>query len=409
MATITKGLIQREDFANYDGKTLVATRTDSTGGTLTGTRLGDAVDVRTVYGGGTASQGAIQKAIDSLGSNNIALLLTPETWTFASNLTIAANFTIIVPAGCILSPASGITLTIAGVLFRKHGTYTGGAGTVTISGTDLLAGAADTQVNIYGADSGAADAYVIATNASISSYAAGQTFRFKAANANTGASTINVDGQGVKSIVLFGTSAALPVNAILAGGVYTITYDGTNFQLQQQPATSYIEGLLDDATAAAARATLDVDQAGVSLANTTLFRATCADTENDGLTSGAYRLISFPTENYDLGSLFASEEYTPSGSGQYHWVYALLRIVGPSGANLADGTLVRIAISRYNSADSLQERLTQKFPMGAASGVDLTVGFVHLTTASGDYYRIEAQCAANFEVTSGVFGGWRIA
>lgn len=61
-------------------------------------------------------------------------------------------------------------------------------------------------------------------------YAAGQTFRFTAANANTGAATLNINGLGAKSIFKRGT-LALVAGDIAASGVYQVVYDGTNFQL----------------------------------------------------------------------------------------------------------------------------------------------------------------------------------
>lgn len=61
-------------------------------------------------------------------------------------------------------------------------------------------------------------------------YTAGQTFRFTAANANTGATTLNINGLGAKSIFKRGT-LAIAAGDIAAGGVYEVVYDGTNFQL----------------------------------------------------------------------------------------------------------------------------------------------------------------------------------
>ena len=63
-----------------------------------------------------------------------------------------------------------------------------------------------------------------------SAYTAGQTFRFVAAGANTGAATLNINGLGAKSIFKSGTGA-LVGGDIASGGVYEVVYDGTNFQL----------------------------------------------------------------------------------------------------------------------------------------------------------------------------------
>ena len=61
-------------------------------------------------------------------------------------------------------------------------------------------------------------------------YTAGQTFRFVAAGANTGAVTINIDSLGAKAITKSGASA-LEAGDIASGAVVQITYDGTRFQL----------------------------------------------------------------------------------------------------------------------------------------------------------------------------------
>jgi hypothetical protein len=90
--------------------------------------------------------------------------------------------------------------------------------------------------NLFAADSGAANAYVIAPTPAIPSLAAGAQIYFKTASANTGASTINVNGLGVKNITKQGTTA-LANGDILAGAIYALLYDGTEWQLLN-PSTS---------------------------------------------------------------------------------------------------------------------------------------------------------------------------
>jgi len=64
----------------------------------------------------------------------------------------------------------------------------------------------------------------------IAAYAAGQMFWFVAAGANTGATTININSLGAKSITKNGTTA-LAANDIKSGQTVVIVYDGTQFQL----------------------------------------------------------------------------------------------------------------------------------------------------------------------------------
>ncbi len=64
---------------------------------------------------------------------------------------------------------------------------------------------------------------------------------FKATNANTSASTLNVNGLGVIAIKK-NSSAALTANDILAGQLVTVAYDGTNFQMQSQSGNATASG-----------------------------------------------------------------------------------------------------------------------------------------------------------------------
>jgi hypothetical protein len=87
------------------------------------------------------------------------------------------------------------------------------------SGFDLLA--------VQGTDSGAADAYVVTLSGSIgASYTDGDICEFKAANANTGASTINVNGLGVVSLTDF-KGVSLAGGSIAANSWYRIMYNST--------------------------------------------------------------------------------------------------------------------------------------------------------------------------------------
>ncbi|MGE0757071.1 MAG: hypothetical protein AB7O38_08625 [Pirellulaceae bacterium] len=82
----------------------------------------------------------------------------------------------------------------------------------------------------YAADSGAADAYVIALSPAITAYVTGMVIRFKATNLNTGSSTINVNGVGAKTIKKF-NDQNLAAGDIEAGQIVELIYDGTNMQM----------------------------------------------------------------------------------------------------------------------------------------------------------------------------------
>ena len=89
--------------------------------------------------------------------------------------------------------------------------------------------------NFLFTDTGAANAYVInvvALDFSINFLSPGKSYRFKAANTNGGASTMMINPGGVVKNITTKAAGALGASAIVAGGIYTITYDGTQFQLQ---------------------------------------------------------------------------------------------------------------------------------------------------------------------------------
>ncbi len=89
----------------------------------------------------------------------------------------------------------------------------------------------------YAADTGAANAYVITLAPALTSLVTGQEVTFKAVNANTGASTLNVNGLGVRNILKFG-NVALVAGDVIAGAVVVVRYDGTAWQLVSQARTT---------------------------------------------------------------------------------------------------------------------------------------------------------------------------
>lgn len=85
----------------------------------------------------------------------------------------------------------------------------------------------------YGTVGGTANAITLTNSPVITAYATGQKFCFKATGTNTTAVTVNVDGVGVKNIYKLSSGAlgALAAGDIVSGAVYTIIYDGTQFQI----------------------------------------------------------------------------------------------------------------------------------------------------------------------------------
>jgi hypothetical protein len=84
-------------------------------------------------------------------------------------------------------------------------------------------------INWQATDTGVADAYAVALT-HVAAYASGLTFGFIPANTNTGASTVNINALGAKSVSRLG-GGALVAGDLPAGVIAILTYDGAKFQI----------------------------------------------------------------------------------------------------------------------------------------------------------------------------------
>jgi hypothetical protein len=82
-------------------------------------------------------------------------------------------------------------------------------------------------------DTGTANSYVIALSPAITAYAAGQAITFKAANASTTASTLNVNTLGTKALKKK-NDQDIASGDIEASQIVAAVYDGTSFQVTSQ-------------------------------------------------------------------------------------------------------------------------------------------------------------------------------
>lgn len=90
----------------------------------------------------------------------------------------------------------------------------------------------------YAADSGSANAITVALTPAPVAYSAGLAVEVKMNATNTGATTINVNGLGAKTVQMGG--AALTAGQLVAGQIYCMIYDGTNFQLQSSSSPTIV-------------------------------------------------------------------------------------------------------------------------------------------------------------------------
>ena len=86
-------------------------------------------------------------------------------------------------------------------------------------------------------DTGSANAYAIALTPAVTAYVAGQVFHFKAGNASSGASTLNVNALGTKNIKKK-NDQDIVAGDIEQNAIVSVIYDGTSFQMLSQLGTS---------------------------------------------------------------------------------------------------------------------------------------------------------------------------
>jgi hypothetical protein len=143
----------------------------------------------------------------------------------------------------------------------------------------------------------------ITASASITpaAYAAGQTFRFVSAGANTGAVTLNVNGLGAKNVTKNGTTA-LVAGDIPASAVVEVIYDGTQFQL-----TTFVSTAFGPAFFASPSVTQSV-------------------------TTATYTKVNLGTEAFDTNNCFSASRFTPTTAGYYQFSAGLYPI-SSSGAS----------------------------------------------------------------------------
>ncbi|AOT70680.1 Kelch repeat-containing protein [Geosporobacter ferrireducens] len=108
---------------------------------------------------------------------------------------------------------------------------------ITQSGQSIEAHLADyVRQPGYGVTSGSANTYTLTLNPALTAYTAGVCVAVKIHAANTGASTININGVGAKSI-RDSKGNVLTSGKLVLNSVYTLRYDGTNFILQGEGAS----------------------------------------------------------------------------------------------------------------------------------------------------------------------------
>lgn len=106
---------------------------------------------------------------------------------------------------------------------------------------NLLYGFDDTTVLLGGTSTGSANAQVVSVPATVESYANGQRITFVAGYTNTGATTLQFNSLSAVSIVKGPTAANLQAGDIIAGQLYSCTYYGGSFRLENVPTPADVQ------------------------------------------------------------------------------------------------------------------------------------------------------------------------
>lgn len=125
-------------------------------------------------------------------------------------------------------PRDGTAPPLANIPFGNYKITGLGAATLPTDAAQygqIQSGAANYLTAVAGTDTITANL----SSPTLTAYAAGNTFRFTSAGTNTGATTLNINGLGGKTINKDGS--ALVAGDITSGRTYELIYDGSNFSL----------------------------------------------------------------------------------------------------------------------------------------------------------------------------------
>jgi hypothetical protein len=108
--------------------------------------------------------------------------------------------------------------------------------TVNDAAREVMAAVARYRSDTDGVNTSAGtNTITLAASRTMTAYAQGDMYTFKAGGTNTGATTLNVDSLGAKDVQFNGV--ACTGGEIVSGLMYTVVYDGTQFQMMN--ASSY--------------------------------------------------------------------------------------------------------------------------------------------------------------------------
>ena len=196
----------------------------------------------------TATAYALRDIVVDSSNSNTYICITAHTSTGTTPISSnadAAKWTLIVNAAAVATSASNAATSETNAATSEANAASSASAASTsatnaaTSETNAAAYATSgASVGVYYVTTGSSNAYVVAATPTITSYGSGgYGLLIKASFTNTGPATINVDAVGAKAIQK-PDGSALGSGDITSGGIYHLTYDGTQFQLVGEAAST---------------------------------------------------------------------------------------------------------------------------------------------------------------------------
>lgn len=204
-------------------------------------------------------------------------------------------------------------------------------------------------VFIAASETGAANAYVMTVAPIITSYATNSFFVLRPTNSNTGVSTVNINGLGVRTIKV--GASDLVAGQLTASRSYIIQYDGTNFQLLASSVATVPDGSIDAAKLASNAVTtvkiLDSNVTTAKIANLAVTFAKLATaslaTTSAQFTAGGTSLIGTAAGIFDYVTNYVPSYVSTYINGQTWQNVTGSRIVGTTYTN-STGRPIQISV-----------------------------------------------------------------
>lgn len=394
---VIKGKALREDLNQYDGINQRGQRKSSSGGYVDGLLIGDEVDVLSIHGQGrNRTQTAIQNCVNSIGTRSATLKFAPGTWTIESNTTIPANLSCRIPAGCVFSISSGVTLTFSGPVITDSDNFKTGSGTLSYTDDKMLQSVAGTNT------------ITASTLSTLTVLKNGQEFLLVPAIDITGSATLNVNSTGAVNLRknLSAGVTALVSGDMLASNVYRLTYVAAGpYYVVQNPEYPSIGGvqltatgaelnILDGVTSTAAELN-KTDDSAAAVAGTVSAMRTYLFT--DGITGAVFDVAGNVTEN-------TFETIGPTSSGMQNEWAALSNIPAGSSILIAraitnvtpDGVDRTCTVSVHARGVGSSATTADTFLQGISVGTD---DYVATGNANQGHVLIPLNASRCFEVT----------